>query len=139
MFGPDLLAAPVLEPGARGAPLDLPRGRWVDLWRSVRFRARGGGLALGRARMLAGGRGVTLPAPLDELPLLARAGALLPLLPPDVDTLAAYGDRARRCLAARARAAAACCWPSRAGAPPRGSRTAAPALAREPRRAGRSR
>jgi hypothetical protein len=37
---------------------------------------------------------VTLPAPLDELPLLARAGTLLALLPPDVDTLAAYGDRA---------------------------------------------
>jgi hypothetical protein len=37
---------------------------------------------------------VALPAPLEELPLLARAGTLLPLLPPDVDTLAAYGDRA---------------------------------------------
>jgi hypothetical protein len=36
---------------------------------------------------------VNLPAPLGELPLLARAGTLLPLLPPDVDTLARYGDR----------------------------------------------
>jgi hypothetical protein len=32
-----------------------------------------------------------LPAPLDELPLLVRAGAVLPLLPPEVDTLAPYG------------------------------------------------
>ena len=32
-----------------------------------------------------------MPAPLDELPLLVRAGAVLPLLPPDVDTLADYG------------------------------------------------
>ena len=93
MFGPDLLAAPVLGPGERRRALELPRGRWVDLWRSVRFLSRGGGLALGRARMLEGGRSVRLPAPLDELPLLARAGALLPLLSPDVDTLAAYGDR----------------------------------------------
>ena len=32
-----------------------------------------------------------MPAPLDELPLLVRAGALVPLLPPDVDTLADDG------------------------------------------------
>lgn len=55
--------------------------------------------------MLNGPRGATLPAPLGELPLLVRAVAILPLLPPDVDTLASYGkagglvhlsDRARR-------------------------------------------
>jgi hypothetical protein len=37
---------------------------------------------------------VTLPAPLSELPLLARAGTLLALLPPDVDTLAEHGPDA---------------------------------------------
>jgi hypothetical protein len=37
---------------------------------------------------------VSLPAPLGELPLLARAGTLLTLLPPDVETLAGYGDSA---------------------------------------------
>jgi hypothetical protein len=90
MFGPDLLAAPVLEPGARTRSLYLPRGRWVDLWRSARLDARGAP-RLGRARLLAGARDLTLPAPLAELPLLVRAGALLPLLPADVDTLASYG------------------------------------------------
>ena len=94
LFGPDLLAAPVLSPGARDRSVYLPRGRWVDLWRSARYRSGDGGLSLGRARVLRGGRSVSLPAPLDELPLLARAGTLLPLLSPDVDTLAAYGDRA---------------------------------------------
>jgi alpha-glucosidase (family GH31 glycosyl hydrolase) len=94
LFGPDLLAAPVLSPGARRRAVYLPRGRWVDLWRSARYRSGDGGLSLGRARVLGGGRSVSLPAPLDELPLLARAGTLLPLLSPDVDTLAAYGDRA---------------------------------------------
>ena len=34
-----------------------------------------------------------LPAPLDELPLLAKAGALIPLLPPDTDTLADIGKQ----------------------------------------------
>ncbi len=94
MFGPDLLAAPVVRPGARRRDLRLPRGSWVDLWRSARFLPRTGGLALGRARVLEGGRAVRLPAPLEELPLLARVGALLPLLSPDVDTLAPYGERA---------------------------------------------
>jgi alpha-glucosidase (family GH31 glycosyl hydrolase) len=94
MFGPDLLAAPVLDRGARRRRLYLPRGRWVDLWRSLSYRAGDGGLSPRRARLLRGGRTVELPAPLGELPLLARAGTLLALLAPDVDTLAAYGDRA---------------------------------------------
>ena len=91
LFGPDLLAAPVLGQGERSRSVYLPRGAWIDLWRSARYDERSGGLVLGRARVLRGGRAVRLPAPLSELPLLARAGALLPLLPPDVDTLAAYG------------------------------------------------
>ena len=91
-FGPDLLAAPVLDAGARRRRVALPAGRWVDLWRSLRYDERTGGLRLGRrARILRGRRTVTVPAPLDELPLLARAGTILPLLPADVDTLAGYG------------------------------------------------
>jgi hypothetical protein len=92
LFGPDLLAAPVLRPGARTRRLWLPatRAPWVDLWRSARYDERTGGLVLGRARLLPGGREATLPAPLAELPLLARAGTILPLLPPEVDTLAPY-------------------------------------------------
>jgi alpha-glucosidase (family GH31 glycosyl hydrolase) len=91
LFGPDLLAAPVLEPGARQRSLYLPRGRWVDLWRSLDYVAHDGSLRLRGGRSLTGRRAVTLPAPLEELPLLARAGTLLPLLPADVDTLAPYG------------------------------------------------
>ena len=96
LFGPDLLAAPVLGEGERSRSLYLPRGEWIDLWRSARYDERSGGLELGRARLLRGGRAVRLPAPLSELPLLARAGALLPLLPPDVGTLAAYGGGRRQ-------------------------------------------
>jgi alpha-glucosidase (family GH31 glycosyl hydrolase) len=95
LFGPDLLAAPVVRPAARRRQLYLPTGRWVDLWRSARYLQGSGGLDLRLARVLRGGRSVTVPAPLDELPLLARVGTLLPLLSPDVDTLASYGDRAR--------------------------------------------
>ena len=94
LFGPDLLAAPVLDPGARERTLYLPHGDWVDLWRSAGYRESDGGLELHGARVISGGRSVTVPAPLGELPLLARAGTLLSLLPADVDTLAAYGDAA---------------------------------------------
>jgi alpha-glucosidase len=91
LLGPDLLVAPVIENGARMRSLYLPPGRWVDLWRSASFQAGSGGLALGRALLLGGGRNVSVPAPLNELPLFVRAGAVIPLLPADVDTLAEYG------------------------------------------------
>jgi alpha-glucosidase (family GH31 glycosyl hydrolase) len=93
LFGPDLLAAPVIEPGATERELYLPRGRWVDFWRAVSYREKRGGLRLrrGPVRVLSGRHEETVPAPLDELPLMVRASAVLPLLPADVDTLASYG------------------------------------------------
>jgi alpha-glucosidase (family GH31 glycosyl hydrolase) len=104
LFGPDLLAAPVVEPGATQRKLYVPKARWFDLWRTVAYHEPSGGLKLGRpARVRPGER--TVDAPLDQLPLLLRAGAVLPLLSPDVDTLADYGagsgtvrlrDRSRR-------------------------------------------
>ena len=91
MFGPDLLAAPVLQPGARKRTLYLPRGTWVNFWRSTGYSKRNGGLRIRRAQVVRGGRTVTVAAPLAELPLFARAGALIPLLPTNVDTLADVG------------------------------------------------
>jgi len=91
LFGADLLAAPVLTPGATTRSLYLPSGRWVDLWRSARFDNGPGALALGAPAVLDGGRDIELPAPIDELPLLVREGAIVPLTPPEVDTLSPYG------------------------------------------------
>jgi hypothetical protein len=42
-------------------------------------------------RLSRGNRSITVPAPLQELPLMVRAGAILPLLPAQTDTLAQYG------------------------------------------------
>ena len=92
-FGPDLLAAPVTAPGAGSRKVYVPAGRWVDWWRSVRFKQGDGSFRPARARLLRGGAEHTLPAPRDELPLLARAGSVLPMLSADVDTLAPYGGR----------------------------------------------
>jgi alpha-glucosidase (family GH31 glycosyl hydrolase) len=91
LFGPDLLAAPVLAPGVTTRDLYLPRGVWIDLWRAVAYDAVSSGMSLGQATMVSGEQRVSVPAPADELPLFVRAGALLPLLPADVDTLADYG------------------------------------------------
>lgn len=88
MFGPDLLAAPVLEEGARTRKLYLPRGKWIELWRALRWDRRTGGLRMVRAGTITGGREITVRAPIYELPLFVRAGAAITLLPPDVDTLA---------------------------------------------------
>jgi alpha-D-xyloside xylohydrolase len=94
MFGPDLLAAPVTGPGQRERELYLPAGPWIDFWGAVAYKPRSGDLRLRRARVQRGGRTAVLPAPLDRLPLMIRAGALLPLLPAGTDTLADRYDTA---------------------------------------------
>jgi alpha-glucosidase (family GH31 glycosyl hydrolase) len=94
LLGPDLLVAPVLAPGVTARELYLPRGEWVDLWRAAPYHSATGAFVLGDVSILPGGRALTVPAPLDELPMLVRAGAVLALLPADVDTLADYGDPA---------------------------------------------
>ena len=93
--GPALLAAPVTRPGQRRRRVYLPAGRWLDLGRATTFDRRSGGLRPVAAQTLRGGRFVTVPAPVGELPLFARAGALLGLLPPEVDTLADVPGAAR--------------------------------------------
>src|SRR5215831_11213384 len=66
LWGDDLLVAPVTREGATAWPVYLPDGEWFDFWTGERHTGPGG---------------VTLAAPLDRLPLLVRAGAILPLGP----------------------------------------------------------
>ena len=124
------------SPARPSAALYLPRGRWIDLWRSAVYRDRSGGIALRRAKAVRGGREVTVPAPLTELPLLVRAGAVLALLPPKVDTLAEYG-RADPEIDTLGETGAGCdCSPSREGAPARPSTTASGCARARPTPAG---
>jgi alpha-glucosidase len=64
LLGPDLLACPVVEPGAVTCTAYLPAGAgWVHLWSGAHYP---------------GGQRVTVPAPLDgPPPLFARAGSAL--------------------------------------------------------------
>ncbi|MEU1945590.1 glycoside hydrolase family 31 protein [Streptomyces sp. NPDC020125] len=68
LLGDALLVAPVLEEGARRRPVRLPRGRWYD---TVTGRAYDGP-----------GK-VVLDAPLSGIPVLARAGSVVPVTGPD--------------------------------------------------------
>jgi alpha-glucosidase len=65
MVGPDLLAAPVFEPGARKRSVYLPRTPhgWFDWWSGAHH---------------AGGQTIEVTAPLHRLPLFVRGGALVP-------------------------------------------------------------
>jgi alpha-glucosidase (family GH31 glycosyl hydrolase) len=91
MFGPDLLAAPVHTPAQTQRAIYLPAGRWIDFWRALAYRDSDGSLLLRKAKSVKGGRTVNVPAPLEELPMMVRAGAILPLLPHTTQTLAGYG------------------------------------------------
>ncbi len=64
LLGDALLVAPVLEPGAARRTISLPPGEWREL--------EGDGTFTGPAR-------VQLEAPLGRIPVLVRAGSLLPM------------------------------------------------------------
>ncbi len=58
MFGPDYLVAPVFEYGARERSLYLPAGKWENIFTK---------------EVLEGGREVTVPAPIDQIPVFKKA------------------------------------------------------------------
>jgi alpha-glucosidase len=66
LLGDDLLVAPVLEPGQTQRTLYLPAGHWRFYW---------------TGEVHEGGRRVTVPAPLHEIPLFVREGADVGLPP----------------------------------------------------------
>jgi alpha-glucosidase (family GH31 glycosyl hydrolase) len=66
LWGDDLLVAPVTKAGATSWTVYLPAGTWHDFWTHETHR---------------GPAGVTVPAPLERVPLFVRGGAILPLAP----------------------------------------------------------
>ena len=92
MFGPGILVAPVYTEGATDRELYLPEGTWVEWWRSVAYGEEGGTFTLGTAVLHDGVQNVAVSAPISEIPMFVEAGAVIPMLSPDVFTLAEYGD-----------------------------------------------
>jgi alpha-D-xyloside xylohydrolase len=67
LFGSDLLVAPVLHQGARTRRVYLPAGaQWTNAWTGT---------------VTPGGGELVVEAPLPEIPLFRRDGALLPIMP----------------------------------------------------------
>ena len=77
MLGDSLLVCPVVTPGARDRSCYLPAGEWLDYWTGQAYTGAGY---------------VTLAAPVERIPLLIRAGSLLPTYPATVETLVPSGQ-----------------------------------------------
>lgn len=85
LLGRDLLVAPVLTPGATSWSAYLPPGKWIDFWTGTEHE---------------GGGTVTVPAPLDRIPVFVRAGAILPRLDEHIETFLPDSDPATGTLGA---------------------------------------
>jgi alpha-D-xyloside xylohydrolase len=71
LLGDALLVAPIVD-GKTSRSIRIPKNTvWFDWWDQTRYSAGD----------------ITYNAPLDRLPLLQRAGSIVPLLRPDIDTL----------------------------------------------------
>ncbi len=64
MLGHALLCAPVMTPGVTARAVYLPKGTWYDYY---------------TGKKVTGGQYILADAPLDRMPLFARAGAILPV------------------------------------------------------------
>lgn len=71
LIGDDLFVAPVVTPGATTRMVHLPPGRWVHWFTGVEMMGD-----------------VMVAAPIGTPAVFLRVGAIVPLLPPDLDTLA---------------------------------------------------
>lgn len=63
LFGSSILAAPVVEKGARKRQVYLPRGEWYSY---------------NTDKLIKGGKKITVDAPLNVLPMFVKAGAVIP-------------------------------------------------------------
>lgn len=76
MFGPDFLVAPMYTPGTHRS-VYLPNGKWIDYWTGALY---------------AGKQNIEVEAQLERIPLFVRSGAVIEVLPADVDTLIVRHD-----------------------------------------------
>ncbi len=76
LAGDAFLVAPIVEKGVYKRKVVLPNGSWYDFWSD---------------KLMAGGSAdIELEAPLDRLPLLVRAGSVIPMTEDNILTLHVY-------------------------------------------------
>lgn len=73
LIGDALYVAPVVTASTAVRRVYLPRGTWFDFFDAASPR-------------IEGGRELEVPAPLDALPVFARAGAIVPMVPAGLQT-----------------------------------------------------
>ena len=66
LMGDHILVCPVLEPNAKSRYVYLPKGKWYNYWTNKVFD---------------GGKEILADAPLEEIPLYIREGAVIPFYP----------------------------------------------------------
>lgn len=66
LWGDSFLVSPVTMAGVEKHTLTVPKGVWFDYWTGTRYQ---------------GGREITVPTSLETLPVLVRAGSLIPMTP----------------------------------------------------------
>jgi alpha-D-xyloside xylohydrolase len=77
LLGDDLLVAPVVDAGTTSRTHWLPGGDWHSWW---------------TGESISGGESIEVEVPLDSIPFYVKAGALIPLLRPTIDTLRPVAD-----------------------------------------------
>ncbi len=71
MFGPNIMVAPIYQSGTH-RNVYLPEGTWFDFWNGEKYD---------------GGQTFEIHAPLHKIPLFVKTGAIIPMLPDDIETL----------------------------------------------------
>jgi alpha-glucosidase len=65
-YGDKILICPVLAPGQTSRKVYLPKGKWYNFW---------------TYKMVEGGQEVTVPTPLETIPIFVKAGSVIPEYP----------------------------------------------------------
>lgn len=63
-LGDALLVCPIVQQGERSRTISLPQGYWYNFWNDS---------------MMEGGKMIELDSPLEQIPLLVKAGGILPI------------------------------------------------------------